>query len=158
MLQLMRKLLKRRCKGTVFKKTIMFITALAILTACSDKEAPANNEEASGKTQGNLQTQEEQSEVKETEQQAEYIESSSEENVNSIEWASLPEYSKIIEQIGDKDYNFETVTDNDGKRVLYIIDGNGEKQYKTVFIKSTSHLKIININGNGLVFNGDLHL
>lgn len=138
----------------MFKKMIILVSAMAIITACSDKEAPATNEEASGKTEANVQPREEQGDAKESEQQTENSQHSTEESVNAMEWASLPEYNTIIEQIGNNEYTFETVTDNDGKRILTIMDENGEKQYKTVFVKNTSRLKIININGNGVVFNG----
>lgn len=138
----------------VFKKMIILVSAMAIITACSDKEAPATNEEASGKTEANVQPPEEQGDAKESEQQTENSQHSTEESVNAMEWASLPEYNTIIEQIGNNEYTFETVTDNDGKRILTIMDENGQKQYKTVFVKNTSRLKIININGNGVVFNG----
>ncbi|KRF60590.1 hypothetical protein ASG99_26515 [Bacillus sp. Soil768D1] len=64
----------------------------------------------------------------------------------------LPEYGKIIEQIGNEDYNFNKETDNDNKRV-FLIDLKGEKQYKTIFVKNTNRLKIVKINGGGEIFN-----
>lgn len=80
----------------------------------------------------------------------------SKDNEDSKKWASLPEYNKIVEQIGSEDYEFETETDNKGKRVLLIGDKDGNKQYKTIFIKNTKRLKIIKIKGEGLLFNGIL--
>jgi hypothetical protein len=74
------------------------------------------------------------------------------ESVNHEEWSSFPEYKNIIEQINNKDYSFQTVTDNEGERVLLLIDKNGVEQYKTIFIKNTSRLKIIKIN-EGQIFN-----
>jgi ABC-type glycerol-3-phosphate transport system substrate-binding protein len=137
----------------VFKKTIMLIAALTIVTACSNNEATENKGETLEKTQESLQTEEKPAASQENIQQTEETQSQSQEDGNHMEWTSLPEYNKIMEQIDNKDYIFETVTDNPGKRILYIVDENGNKQYKTIFVKNTSRLKIINLNGNGIVFN-----
>ena len=137
----------------MFKKIITLIAAVTMLTACGNNEVAENNSEATEKDQGSLQTEEQQLNQQENEQPTENVQAPSKENVDHSEWTSLPEYDKIVEQIGNKDYNFETVTDNEDKRVLNIIDKNGTKQYKTIFIKNTNRLKIININGGGQIFN-----
>lgn len=67
---------------------------------------------------------------------------------NEKDLSSLPEYGKIIELIGDQDYLFTKESDTGSKRV-FIIEQNGEKQYKTIFIKKTNRLKVIKIHGNG---------
>ncbi|OAB44657.1 hypothetical protein [Paenibacillus antarcticus] len=77
----------------------------------------------------------------------------SKESINQEEWSSLPEYDTIIQQIDKEDYNFKTVTDNEGKRILLLIDQGGVEQYKTIYIKNTSRLKIIKIDGEGQIFN-----
>lgn len=140
----------------MFKKIITLIAVVTMLTACSDDEAAKNNSEATGKNQEPLQTEEKPVDQQENEQSLENVQDNSEENVNQSEWNSLPEYNKIIEQIGDKDINFEMVTDNEGKRVLNILDKNGSVQYKSIFVKNTNRLKIINVHGDGQIFNGIL--
>lgn len=69
------------------------------------------------------------------------------------EWASLPEYNKTAEVINNQDYTVQTVTDNAGKRILLFVDNTGKEQYKSIFIKDTNRLKIIDLNG-GQIFNG----
>ncbi|MUK90819.1 hypothetical protein GMD78_20935 [Ornithinibacillus sp. L9] len=49
-------------------------------------------------------------------------------------------------------YKQNKVTDNNGKRVLLILDDNGEKEYKTIFIKDTNCLKIIDLD-DGEIYN-----
>ncbi|MCK1994791.1 hypothetical protein GW626_19480 [Peribacillus muralis] len=66
-------------------------------------------------------------------------------------WSSLPEYDEIIEQIGNEDYSFDKETDNADKRV-FLIEQNGTKRYKTIFVKKTNRLKIIKINGGGAIY------
>ncbi|KAA0566569.1 hypothetical protein F0342_00500 [Bacillus sp. CH30_1T] len=58
----------------------------------------------------------------------------------------------MIESYEYERVSFQNVTDNEGKRVLLLIDKNGVEQYKTIFIKNTSRLKIIKIN-EGQIFN-----
>ncbi|KWW17553.1 MULTISPECIES: hypothetical protein [Peribacillus] len=112
----------------MYKSIIALVASATMLTACNsdlanDQEKPKENEQ--------------QKETK----------AGPEKN----KWSSLPEYDEIIEQIGDKDYTLNKETDNDDKRV-FLIELNGEKQYKTIFIKRTNRLKIIEINGNGEVY------
>ena len=56
-------------------------------------------------------------------------------------------------QIDEGDYDVVVETDNQGTRVMfYEIDG--EKYYKTIFVKDDNRLKIIDIqNDNGLIYN-----
>lgn len=63
------------------------------------------------------------------------------------------EQEVIGEQIAEGEYDIVVETDNPGTRVMfYEIDG--EKYYKTVFVKNDNRLKIIDIqNDNGLIYN-----
>ncbi|MGE6369340.1 hypothetical protein ACQKDB_09415 [Planococcus kocurii] len=72
------------------------------------------------------------------------------------EWASLPEYSTIIEEIEDGDYKFETVSDNQEKRILLLSDKEGVEQYKSIFIKNTDRLILTDIDDGGEIFNAVL--
>ncbi|MFE6168584.1 hypothetical protein [Viridibacillus arvi] len=129
-------------------KTVITLIAVATMltaTACNSSGTDKNNNEVTEKNEQPVQTEGGQEVLQENEQPKE--------NTNHEEWTLLPEYNKIIEQIDDKDYNFQTVTDNEGKRVLSLIDKNGVEQYKTIFIKNTSRLKIIKLHGEGQIFN-----
>lgn len=119
-----------------------------MLTACNNDKAN-ENEEKSVQTTNENQTQ------TENEQQKQPSQTETQTSPEHGKWSSLPEYDKIIEQIGNEDYTFNRETDNDGKRV-FLIELNGEKQYKTVFVKNTNRLKIIKINGGGEVYDGIL--
>ncbi|KOO50994.1 hypothetical protein AMD00_00245 [Viridibacillus arvi] len=127
-------------------KTIITLIAVATMltaTACNSSGADKNNNEVTEKNEQSAQSEGGQ----------EVQHEQSKENTNHEEWTSLPEYNYIIEQIDNKDYNFQTVTDNEGKRVLSLIDKNGVEQYKTIFIKNTSRLKIIKLHEEGQIFN-----
>ncbi len=74
-------------------------------------------------------------------------------NISEEEAANLPEYDVIRKQIGEGSYKIETITDNEGTRILHFLNEQGEMQYKTVFVKDTNRLKIINTKEGGQVFN-----
>ncbi|WP_347789285.1 hypothetical protein [Solibacillus sp. CAU 1738] len=139
----------------MFKKMIPFIAAMVILTACSDNEVTKTNSEVADTNQETV-TSNEKVDQQQNKEQKENDEQQSNEVIENSEWTALPEYNKIVEQIDNQEYTFETVTDNEGKRVLNIIDKNGKKQYKSIFIKNTSRLKIIKIDGGGQIFNETL--
>lgn len=125
--------------------TLIAIATMLTATACNSSGADKNNDEVTEKNEQPVQTEGGQEVLQENEQ--------SKEKTNHEEWTSLPEYNYIIEQIDNKEYNFQTVTDNEGKRVLLLIDKNGVEQYKTIFIKNISRLKIIKLDGEGQIFN-----
>ncbi|WP_431028949.1 hypothetical protein [Lysinibacillus sp. LZ02] len=125
------------------KKMVVALVATGLLlTACQDTDEK-NNEVAEENTQ-TLQISEEQP--------AQNVSNVSN-DTNDEQWASLPEYHVVMEQIGTKDYNVETLTDNEEKRILLIRDKAGELQYKTILIKHTQRLKIIEMGEDGQIFN-----
>ncbi|ARK32630.1 PepSY domain-containing protein [Halalkalibacter krulwichiae] len=69
--------------------------------------------------------------------------------------SSYPEQEKLLELENAYDLQVEVVTDNVGKRVLLFVDSKGQTKYKSIFVKTTDHLKIIEIN-QGLVYNSTL--
>lgn len=125
---------------------IALVTAATMLTACNSNETDENSKEVTEKSERPVQTADEQV----TQNDPAQNETTS--SADHEKWSSLPEYGKIIEQIGNEDYNFNKETDNDNKRV-FLIDLKGEKQYKTIFVKNTNRLKIVKINGGGEIFN-----
>jgi len=63
------------------------------------------------------------------------------------------EQKVIAEQIAEGDYDAVVETDNKESRVM-IYEMDGEKYYKTIFVKHDSRLKIIDIHNNdGLIYN-----
>ncbi|MEC0297706.1 hypothetical protein [Peribacillus frigoritolerans] len=128
------------------KSMVVLIAAATMLSACNNDKADENG----GKS---VQTTNENQTQTENGQQKQATETETQTSPKHEKWSSLPEYDKIIENIGNEDYTFNKETDNDGKRV-FLIELNGEKQYKTVFVKNTNRLKIIKINGGGEIYNG----
>lgn len=119
-------------------KSIGIVAAAFMLTACTS-EASEKNEEKPVQTEQTTQNEKEPAKDEAVTQDHE-------------KYDALPEYDTIIEEIGNEAYTFNKKTDNDDKRV-FLIEMDGEKQYKTIFVKQTNRLKIVKINGGGEVFN-----
>lgn len=133
------------------KMALILITVTALLTACSSNQADKNTEveENQQSTQTEV-VQKDNQEVKQKDKEP------AKEDTNHDQWSSLPEYDTIMQNIELKDVTFRKVTDNEGKRILLLSDENGREKYKSIFIKNTNYLKIINIDGEGQIFYGVL--
>jgi len=137
----------------VFKKLIVISAVVTMLAACSNNEDEATKQDTS-QQQEKQENQQGKDQVEQPVQPEQNVQGEDKENIDLSEWTSLPEYSKITEQIDNKDdIHFEKVTDTRDKRILLIIDENGTKLYKSIFIKNTNRLKIINIKDGGQIFN-----
>lgn len=124
-----------------------------MLAACSNNEDEATKQDTS-QQQEKQENPQGKNQVEQPVQPEQNVQGEDKENIDLSEWTSLPEYSKITEQIDNKDdIHFEKVTDTRDKRILLIIDENGTKLYKSIFIKNTNRLKIINIKDSGQIFN-----
>ncbi|MEF7656131.1 hypothetical protein [Bacillus thuringiensis] len=137
----------------MFKIIIALIATITVLTACNRDETAKDNHNTIVKNEESSQPEKKEVEQQKNEKPKEQVQNNSQESVNHEEWTSLPEYNKIVEQLGNGDYTFQMVTDNRGERILHILDKDGRKQYKSIFIKNKNRLKIIKINGGGLIFN-----
>ncbi|MCM3113403.1 hypothetical protein [Lederbergia lenta] len=67
----------------------------------------------------------------------------------------LPEYSIISTHVDMEHLNAKVVEDNHNKRVILIIDDNGQSKFKSIYVKNTNRLKLIDFEG-GLVFDQNL--
>ncbi|MFJ5766563.1 hypothetical protein ACIP9C_14510 [Lysinibacillus sp. NPDC093210] len=136
---------------------IIISAVVTMLAACNNNEATDKNEATNQDISHQQEKQENQQGKDQIEQpiQAEQnVQGEHKENIDLSEWTSLPEYSKINEQIDNEDdIHFEKVTDTSDKRILLIIDENGTELFKSIFIKNTNRLKIINIKDGGQIFN-----
>lgn len=146
---------------------VLFIAA-SILAACNNADVEENNEPIVSDEQAD----EVENEQPETEAEAEpsdsdaaEIEGEQEKNENSTEVsdeadsifnADLPEYEKVSSTIDVDDYSVEQATDNEGERIFLFSDENGEKKYKSIFIKHDQRLKIIQLDGDGQILNEKL--
>lgn len=70
--------------------------------------------------------------------------------------SSLEEFKTIADQISTENLTFFMSTDNPGNRVMFLMDENGEKRFKTIFVKYNSYLKIIDLDGGGEMYYGKL--
>lgn len=66
------------------------------------------------------------------------------------------EYQTLSEKIDLTIYQAEYVTDSPGKRILLFTDADGRKIYKSIFIKHDRYLKIIHLDGEGLLYNNQI--
>ncbi|MFD0960142.1 hypothetical protein [Paenibacillus chungangensis] len=113
----------------MYLKMITFLAAAAIMTACASNGEQIPNSQPKAEVSDPL-------------------------NVSSSDgqYASLPEYDTIMKHLDEKDYSFNTVTDNEGTRIL-LIELDGAEQYKTIFVKHTNRLKIIQLDGDKQLYN-----
>ncbi|MFD1204577.1 hypothetical protein ACFQ38_05560 [Sporosarcina contaminans] len=69
--------------------------------------------------------------------------------------STLAEYAKLSSVVNVKNFNMQVVEDNASKRIITLKDQNGRVQYKSIFMKRTNMLKVINTRG-GQVFYGSV--
>ena len=70
------------------------------------------------------------------------------------DYANLPEYLYILEEIEAEQYDFNTVTDNDDKRVITIKADS--ENYRSIFVHKTSRLIIKHEGEQGEIFNEEI--
>ncbi|GAA0320129.1 hypothetical protein [Oceanobacillus sp. FSL W7-1281] len=139
------------------KRTLQIIGLLCTLFAFSACQADSEQEQETGNSAGETEetTEDNESDVagdvsEEPEDGTDEDTSVNKDTDTSYEY----EEQKIIdEEIAEGEYDISVETDNQGTRVMfYEIDG--EKYYKTVFVKNDSRLKIIDLqNDDGLIYN-----
>lgn len=64
----------------------------------------------------------------------------------------LPEYDLLAQYIDLSTYEADIESDNNGTRVIYFEDEEGQKGYKSVFVKKSNHLKLVSLDNDGLVY------
>src|SRR5699024_2380408 len=65
---------------------------------------------------------------------------------------NLLEYEILDDVINADDFNAQVVENNNHKRVILLKDDNGQPQFKSIYVKDTNRLKVIDFK-SGLVFN-----
>ena len=82
------------------------------------------------------------------------------ENTNTVEQKlsleDYEEYQTLSVKIDLTLYQATLGTDNPGKRILLFTDADGRKLYKSIYIKHDHHLKIIELDGDGLLYNNQV--
>lgn len=116
----------------MIKKFVPLLAVMFVLAACSNNDEAIENKEPL---------------------QSDNFQNQGSENLVVEEENSLPELPIITQQIGDEEYDIQTVTDNEGKRILLLLDDEGTERYKSIFIKNTNRLKIIDLANDREIFN-----
>lgn len=65
--------------------------------------------------------------------------------------SNLPEYKTLASAVDLTALTPVIVSDNYNNRTILLKDANGQGQYKSVFVKKTGLLKVINLKGQGVV-------
>ena len=130
------------------KKIIMMVMGVLLITlvACGT----SNNNQTAGPSEG--MNEEEQAADKSNE----YDETDSGESEMADEKKSddknIEEYGVIEEHIDLDKYEMDVKEDNPHKRIILYETEQGEKEYKSIFLKDEDRLKIIEFN-HGQIFN-----
>ncbi|MBT2215734.1 hypothetical protein KK120_07855 [Virgibacillus dakarensis] len=78
--------------------------------------------------------------------------SSEEENTTAANTEQIPEYSILKDNIDMSAYKLDVKEDDPCKRIVILKNQQGEGKYKSIFIKKTGRMKLIEFD-NGLLFN-----
>lgn len=62
----------------------------------------------------------------------------------------------LAEHIPVDELTAQVEVDNEGKRITLFENESGQKVYKSIYIKHDNHLKIIDLNGDKLLYEGTL--
>lgn len=145
------------------KKSLLVILSATFLAACgnqADEAAPKATSSiqtadtyAAAASDDNLniiQTSTRHSETgtQSTSRNADYNPQSSQ-----VDVTQLPEYSILDEHLNLADYTIVVAENNPYKRVLLLKNKQGQAEYKSILVKNTGRLKIVEFDG-GLVYNG----
>jgi uncharacterized lipoprotein YajG len=139
------------------KRVVLPFIAMSFLFAgcgkqsTSDKSSPAFSEtKASAEETVSKETSE--TKQSETSEESEKTKSLQNEQLSGFE-----ESQKLEEVLGDTaDLNVKTLSENHNKRVLLLFDEGQTKKYKSVFIKNTEHLKVIDEISGDLLFDSKI--
>lgn len=79
-----------------------------------------------------------------------------EENIPNAESTEYIEQAAIASHVHTDGLTFDLVSDNPGKRIFFLMNEAGEKQFKILFIKHTDILEIIDLQNGGQVYRGEI--
>jgi len=161
------------------KITTIALASTMLLAGCTqqtstenneDNEVTATSETAESTEQRTTETEQSSSisseateasteEREEVSTEEESDETSTEDSQNSEaenDVADFEEGDALQDTIDLEGLTMETATDNPNKRVLLFSNDEGQKEYKSVFIKQKNRLKIIDIKNDDLLLNEEL--
>jgi len=144
------------------KKVLLFIASflivgiVAVFYLSEEKEAtikPIEEEQEQDKQvlQENPSNQETDENHTDQEDSSKITELNEGEDVSRFE-----EYSKIQTYINIDEYTAEIVEDHPNKRIILFINSERETKYKSIYIKHKNFVKLIQLDGNGLLYKGSV--
>jgi len=75
---------------------------------------------------------------------------------NNDDLKDFPEFDTIAEYIDLDTYQGVLETDNKGNRIIVFQNEKGHSEYKSIFTKHDSHLKIVQFKDDDLLYNGTI--
>lgn len=135
------------------------LIGLTILSSCADTFEGGQEAESTTQVEESAkETTENKSSANEAVIDEELSPASDEELEQSESVSEFSSYEELSQQDFFEPENFEAhlVTDNPGNRIFIFRDGN-QQAYKTVFIKDTHRLKVIDIANDELLMNERIH-
>lgn len=73
-----------------------------------------------------------------------------------VDASNYAEYTMIEKKVDTDSLTYHLATDNPGNRILFLVNENGEKQFKTIFLKHAQELEIIDLDNGKQVYQGKI--
>ena len=73
-----------------------------------------------------------------------------------VDATNYAEYAMIEKKVDTDSLAYHLATDNPGNRIIFLLNENGEKQFKTIFLKRSQELEIIDLDNGKRVYQGTI--
>lgn len=73
-----------------------------------------------------------------------------------VEASNYAEYATIEKNVNTDSLTYHLATDNQGNRILFLLNEDGEKQFKTIFLKTSQELEIIDLDNGKQTYQGKI--
>ena len=73
-----------------------------------------------------------------------------------VDAANYAEYAMIEKKVDTDSLTYHLATDNPGNRILFLLNEDGKKQFKTIFLKRSQELEIIDLDNSKRVYQGTI--
>ncbi|MFC4712967.1 PepSY domain-containing protein [Planococcus dechangensis] len=73
-----------------------------------------------------------------------------------VDAANYAEFAMIEKNVNTDSLTYHLATDNPGNRILFLLNENGQKQFKTIYLKHSRELEIIDLHNGKRVYQGKI--
>ncbi len=122
------------------KKIIITFLTLALLSACGQQKEKQNVQEQQSPDESATQTEGETDGTVAPEQEVQ------------SDLDNFPEFEALTKNIDLNKFKGVVETDNGGNRIILFKNEEGQKVYKSIFIKNNKLLEIIKLDDEGILF------